>query len=139
MESIWSINGMKAGRPGKDLPEYAENVVIGAGMAGILCAFLLREAGCPVTVLEAETIQGSDKLLKLTVDAGDGTRTVVSGIRAAYSAEEMVGKKVVLLKNLRPAKLRGIMSEGMLLCAAHDGKLSLVTIEGDLPAGSEVC
>ncbi len=90
-------------------------------------------------VLEAETIQGSDKLLKLTVDAGDGTRTVVSGIRAAYSAEEMVGKKVVLLKNLRPAKLRGIMSEGMLLCAAHDGKLSLVTIEGDLPAGSEVC
>lgn len=73
MESIWSVNGMKAGRPGKDLPEYAENVVIGAGMAGILCAFLLREAGCPVTVLEANTIysgQTKNTTAKITSQHG---------------------------------------------------------------------
>ncbi len=93
---------------------------------------------CVAEVLAAEIVEGSDKLLKLTVSTGDGERTVVSGIRSQYKAEEMVGKKVVLLRNLKPAKLRGIMSEGMLLCAEHDGKLSLVTIEGDMPAGAEI-
>lgn len=96
------------------------------------CSFVVAK------VLSAEEVAGSDKLLKLSLDTGDGTRTVVSGIRASYSAAEMVGKSVVLLKNLRPAKLRGVMSEGMLLCAEANGKLSLVTIEGDMPAGAEV-
>ncbi len=93
---------------------------------------------CVAKVLAADTVEGADKLLKLSLDTGDGTRTVVSGIRSAYTAEEMVGKSVVLLKNLRPAKLRGIMSEGMLLCAEADGKLSLLTVEGDMPAGAEI-
>ncbi len=93
---------------------------------------------CVAEVLAAEEVKGSDKLLKLTVSTGDGERTVVSGIRSAYAADEMVGKKVVLLKNLKPAKLRGVMSEGMLLCAEHEGKLSLLTVESDMPAGAEI-
>ena len=93
---------------------------------------------CVAEVLEAEEVKGSDKLLKLTVSTGDSERTVVSGIRSAYSAADMVGKKVVLLKNLKPAKLRGVMSEGMLLCAEHEGKLSLLTVEDDMPAGAEI-
>ncbi len=96
------------------------------------CSFVVAE------VLAAEEVKGSDKLLKLTVDAGDGERTVVSGIRSSYSAADMVGKKVVLLKNLKPAKLRGVMSEGMLLCAEHEGKLSLLTVESDMPAGASI-
>ncbi len=93
---------------------------------------------CVAEVLTAEEVKGSDKLLKLTVSTGDGERTVVSGIRSAYSATDMVGKKVVLLKNLKPAKLRGVMSEGMLLCAEHEGKLSLLTVDSDMPAGAEI-
>ncbi len=93
---------------------------------------------CVASVLAAEEVKGSDKLLKLTVSTGDGERTVVSGIRSTYSAEDMVGKKVVLLRNLKPAKLRGIMSEGMLLCAESDGKLSLLTVDDDMPAGAEI-
>ena len=93
---------------------------------------------CVAEVLAAEEVKGSDKLLKLIVNAGDGERTVVSGIRSSYSADEMVGKKVVLLKNLKPAKLRGVMSEGMLLCAEHEGKLSLLTVESDMPAGASI-
>ena len=93
---------------------------------------------CVAEVLAAEEVKGSDKLLKLTVSTGDGERTVVSGIRSSYSADEMVGKKVVLLKNLKPAKLRGVMSEGMLLCAEHEGKLSLLTVESDMPAGASI-
>ncbi len=93
---------------------------------------------CVAEVLAAEEVKGSDKLLKLTVSTGDGERTVVSGIRSAYSAADMVGKKVVLLRNLKPAKLRGVMSEGMLLCAENEGKLSLLTVDSDMPAGAEI-
>ena len=82
-------------------------------------------------------MEKSDKLLKLTVKLGDEVRTVVSGIAKHYTAEEMVGKKVVLVANLKPAKLRGILSEGMILCAENqDGELSLVTTDQDFPDGS---
>ena len=82
-------------------------------------------------------MEKSDKLLKLTVKLGDEVRTVVSGIAKHYTAEEMVGKKVVLVANLKPAKLRGILSEGMILCAEDEnGALSLVTTDKDFPDGS---
>ncbi len=93
---------------------------------------------CVAEVLSAEEVKGSDKLLKLTVSTGDGERTVVSGIRSAYAAADLVGKKVVLLKNLKPAKLRGIESAGMLLCAENGDTLSLLTVDTDMPAGAEI-
>ena len=91
------------------------------------------------TVTTAQKIKGSDKLLQLTLQVGGQTRTVVSGIALHYAAEEMVGKQVLLLYNLKPAKLRGVLSEGMLLCAeGPDGTLKLATVEPGVPDGSEV-
>ncbi len=84
-------------------------------------------------------MEKSDKLLKLTLRVGGQTRTVVSGIRPAYSAEDMVGKQVVIVYNLKPVKLRGILSEGMILCAeGADGSLKLITAEPGLPDGAEI-
>ena len=91
-------------------------------------------------VIAAEAVKKSNKLLKLTVKCGDETRTVVSGISTHYSPEEMVGKTVVLVANLKPAKLKGIVSEGMLLAAADDekGTLRLLTVDGDIADGTEI-
>ncbi len=90
-------------------------------------------------VLEAEDVKKSDKLIKLTLKVGEETRTVVSGIRGSYTAAEMVGKMVVLVYNLKPAKLRGIMSEGMILCAADaEHNLRLVTAEEGLHDGVQI-
>ena len=91
-------------------------------------------------VIACERVEGSDKLLKETLQLGDTTRTVVSGIAHYYTPEEMVGKTVVLVANLKPRKMRGILSEGMLLCAQDsEGKLKLVTIEGgDFASGMEI-
>ena len=82
-------------------------------------------------VIAAEKVEKSDKLLKLTLKVGDSERTVVSGIAKYFTPEEMVGKTVTVVANLKPAKLRGIMSEGMILCAEDaTGKLGLVTVDG---------
>ncbi len=90
-------------------------------------------------VLTCEKLEGSDKLLKMTLACGDGERTVVSGIAKWYTPEEMVGKTVVLVANLKPAKLRGVVSEGMILCSEdQDGRLSLITPEQAMPAGATV-
>lgn len=91
-------------------------------------------------VVAAEAVKKSNKLLKLTVKCGQETRTVVSGISTHYSPEEMVGKTVILVANLKPAKLKGIVSEGMLLAAADDekGTLRLLTVDGDIEDGTEV-
>ncbi len=91
------------------------------------------------TVKAAEKVEKADKLLKLTLEVGDETRTVVSGIAKHYSPEEMVGKQVVLVYNLAPAKLRGIRSEGMILCASQGDKLVLVSPESVIGSGAEVC
>ena len=90
------------------------------------------------TVLTAEKVEKADKLLKMTIDDGSKVRTVVSGIAKFYSAEEMVGKQVVLVSNLKPAKLRGIVSEGMILCAGTDDDLSIVAPIKKMPNGTEV-
>ena len=71
---------------------------------------------------------------------GDQVRQIVSGIRKYYSPEEMVGKKVMVLLNLKPAKLAGVLSEGMLLCAEDaEGNLSLMVPEKEMPSGAEIC
>ena len=91
-------------------------------------------------ILTAEKVEKADKLLKFTVDLGEEKRTIVSGIAKYYSPEEMVGKQVVVVANHKPAKLRGIESQGMLLCAVSaDGDVVLVSPEKRVPAGSEVC
>jgi len=90
-------------------------------------------------VLACEKVEKSDKLLKLTVLLGEETRTVVSGIAQWYAPESMVGRKVVLVANLAPAKLRGIVSEGMILCADDgNGGVVLVSPEKDVKSGSTV-
>ena len=90
-------------------------------------------------VTAAEKVEKADKLLKLTLDLGDETRTVVSGIAEWYQPEDLPGTKVVLVANLKPAKLRGIVSEGMIL-AADDGQgnLTLVSPARDIAIGAEV-
>ena len=90
-------------------------------------------------VLTAQKLEKSDKLLVMTLHDGERERTVVSGIAKHYTPEEMVGKTVVLVANLKPAKLRGVLSEGMILCAEDEnGNLSLVSPEKAFGAGCEV-
>ena len=90
-------------------------------------------------VLACEKIEKSNKLLKLTLSLGDEERTVVSGLALHYKPEELVGKKVVLVANLKPCKLCGVVSQGMVLCAEKDGKVVLVSPEVDMPEGSIIC
>jgi len=90
-------------------------------------------------VLAAEKVQGADKLLKLTVDVGDGTRTIVAGIATRYAPEALVGKTIIVVANLKPAKLRGIVSQGMLLAASDaTGAPYVLTTEEPVPAGWRV-
>ena len=89
-------------------------------------------------ILVAEIIEGADKLLKLQIDLGDKKKQIVAGIAMHYQPEELIGKTIVVIDNLKPAKLRGEISEGMLLAASSSDKLKLVTIDGELPPGCEV-
>lgn len=90
-------------------------------------------------VLAAERVKKADKLLKLTLDVGGATRQVVSGIAMHYSPEDMVGRNVIIVANLKPVKLRGILSEGMILAASgSDGRLVLATAEGEVESGAKV-
>ena len=90
-------------------------------------------------IVECEEVSKSRKLLCSQVRVGDKVMQIVSGIKADYSPEEMLGKKVMVLVNLKPAKLAGLISEGMLLCAEDkDGKLTLMVPETDMPAGAEI-
>jgi methionyl-tRNA synthetase len=91
-------------------------------------------------IIACEEVKKSKKLLCSQVKIGSEVKQIVSGIKKHYSAEEMVGKKVMVLVNLKPAKLAGILSEGMLLCAEdEDGNLALMTPEKEMPAGAEIC
>ncbi len=91
-------------------------------------------------ILSCEAVPKADKLLCSQVKIGSQVRQIVSGIRSGYAPEEMVGKKVMVLVNLQPRKIRGLVSEGMLLCAENEqGELSLVVPEKDMPAGAEIC
>ena len=91
-------------------------------------------------IIACEAVKKSKKLLCSQVKIGNQVRQIVSGIRKHYSPEEMVGKKVMVVTNLKPAKLAGIMSEGMILCAEDaEGNLALMTPEKEMPAGAEIC
>ncbi len=90
-------------------------------------------------ILTAERIEGANKLYKITVDLGYEQRTVVSGLVPYYKEDELIGKKVILVANLKPAKLRGIESRGMILAAGEGDNVKLVTVDGDMELGSIVC
>jgi methionyl-tRNA synthetase len=89
-------------------------------------------------VTAAEKIAGSKKLLKLEVDLGTEKRQIVSGIADAYAPESLVGKKVALVSNLKPAKLMGVESNGMVLAASIDGRAVLCTFDADVPPGTRI-
>ena len=91
-------------------------------------------------IIACEEVKKSKKLFCSQVQIGSQVKQIVSGIKQHYSAEEMVGKKVMVLVNLKPATLAGVLSEGMLLCAEdEEGRLALLTPEKDMPAGAEIC
>jgi methionyl-tRNA synthetase len=90
------------------------------------------------TIESAEVVDGADRLLRLRVDDGSRVRTIVSGIRVHYAPEDLIGKQVVLVKNLKPVKIRGIESEGMLLAASEGDALTLVAPAAPIAAGARV-
>jgi methionyl-tRNA synthetase len=90
-------------------------------------------------ILEVEAIRGSKKLYKIKVDLGElGKRQTVAGLAPYYEAGELIGKKVVFLTNLKPARLAGELSEGMILAAESNGKVSLLTTDGEIPEGARI-
>jgi methionyl-tRNA synthetase len=89
-------------------------------------------------VMEVEPVKKADKLLKLQLDLGYEKRQVVSGIAQHYKPEDLVGKKVICVTNLKPVKLRGELSQGMILAGSQDGVLSVATIDSSIPNGSKV-
>jgi methionyl-tRNA synthetase len=89
-------------------------------------------------ILQAEKVEKTDKLMKLEIEVSGEKRTIVSGIAQHYAPEDLVGKSVVIVANLKPAKLRGIVSQGMILAASQDGVLEVLTINKDLPGGARV-
>lgn len=89
-------------------------------------------------ILQAERVEKTDKLMKLEIEVSGEKRTIVSGIAQHYTADDLVGKSVVIVANLKPAKLRGIVSQGMILAASQDGVLEVLTVQKDLPGGARV-
>lgn len=90
-------------------------------------------------IMACEVVKGSDKLLVSQINIGDGVRQIVSGIAKFYKPENLVGKKVIVVTNLKPVKLRGVLSEGMILAASDEnGNLKIATVDGDIKPGSEV-
>jgi len=89
-------------------------------------------------VAAAARVEGSGKLLTLTIDLGGESRTLVAGIGDAYAPEALIGRRIVVLANLQPKTIRGIQSQGMLLAADADGKAFILTVDECVPAGARV-
>ena len=89
-------------------------------------------------MLEAEEVEGSDKLLKLKVSLGLEERQIVAGIKKYYKPEELIGKKIVIVANLKPAKLKGIESQGMVLAAGDGDIVRVLTVDDEIELGADV-
>jgi len=125
----------------EEQPEAKETVPADAGREGIMqidyddfSKLNLRTA----RVVSAEKVEGADKLLKLRIEVGSEQRQIVAGIARAYEPETLTGKTIVIVANLKPARIRGVESNGMLLAASDGDSLRLVTIDGEIPSGSPV-
>jgi methionyl-tRNA synthetase len=89
-------------------------------------------------IINAQKVPGKDKLLVLQVDIGTETRTVVAGIAQEFAPEELVGRQVVLVANLEPKRIGGVVSHGMILAAGEEKALALVTLDREVPPGTKV-
>lgn len=89
-------------------------------------------------VISADPVEGSDKLFVLQVDVGGRQAQLVAGLKGHYTAEDMVGKKIIVVANLDPAKIRGVESQGMLLAALDGSDVSVLTLDKDVSVGSKV-
>ena len=87
-------------------------------------------------ILQAESIPEADKLLRLKVDIGDSVKTIIAGISADYTPEDLVGKQIIMVANLKPAKLMGILSQGMLLAAIDENGCTLATLDKKVKPGT---
>jgi methionyl-tRNA synthetase len=109
-----------------------------AGPAEVTLDEFLRVELKVARIEAAEEVPKSSKLVKLTVDLGTERRTVVAGIRKSYAPEQLVGRQVVIVANLKPATLMGIQSQGMVLAASPDGEAVLLHPEHEVPPGTRV-
>ena len=107
-----------------------------AGVATVAYDEFMKVELRTARILEAEKVQGADKLLRLQVEVGGETRQIVAGIAKHYAPEALIGKTVVVVANLAPAKIRGVESRGMLLAATAGETMRLLTVDGDLPSGA---
>jgi len=89
-------------------------------------------------IIEVEEVPEKDKLFKLTIEVGKEIRTLVGGLKEFYSAEELQGKTIIIIANLEPKKMAGILSQGMLLAAESGEKVSLLTLDKELASGAEI-
>ena len=89
-------------------------------------------------ILDAQEIPGADKIWKLSIDVGTEKKEIVAGVKVFYSKEALIGRSVIVVNNLAPAVIRGVESRGMLLAAKDGSALTLLSIEKELPAGSQV-
>ena len=137
-EILEKVEAMKAAQAKPEVPE--EPVVDIDAKEDITFNKLEKMQFQVGEIIACEEVKKSRKLLCSQVKIGSQVKQIVSGIKGHYTAEEMVGKKVMVLVNLKPAKLAGVLSEGMLLCAEDaDGNLSLMVPEKKMPAGAEIC
>ncbi len=129
----------KAEKPAKAAKTEEKAAVISAEDGLVSFDDFLKTELCIARIETAEKVENADKLLKLTVNIGEETRTLVAGIAAFYKPEELPGRQVVMVKNLKPAKIRGILSHGMILAAAtEDGGLALVSPDKPAKTGIRV-
>ncbi|HCD46789.1 MAG TPA: methionine--tRNA ligase [Lachnoclostridium sp.] len=140
MEKVEVMYGPKEEEPKENVKEDASAVIDIEAKAEIEYDDFAKLQFQVGEIIACEAVPKSKKLLCSQVKIGSQVKQIVSGIKAHYTAEEMVGKKVMVVVNLKPAKLAGVMSEGMLLCAEDaQGNLSLMIPEKTMPAGAEIC
>ncbi len=131
------IDQKKKADAAKDKPKAKENLQE-VGVARIEFTDFTKVELRTATILEAERVEGADKLLKLQIEIGDERRQIVAGIAQHYEPDVVVGKTIVVVANLKPATIRGIESNGMLLAATKGKKLQLVTVDDEIPSGAKV-
>ena len=120
------------------MPRPAAAVALPAGKTEITFEDFSKLDLCVARITLAEKVPKKDRLLRLSVDLGGETRTVVAGVAAAYQPQDLVGKNVIFVANLKPAKIGGIVSEGMILAAGEGAGLSISAIDKPCPPGTRV-
>lgn len=140
LEKVEAMKAAEAAEAGEGEAAAEENVIDIEGKLEITYDDFAKLQFQVGEIIACEEVKKSKKLLCSQVKIGSSVRQIVSGIKSDYTPEQMVGKKVMVVTNLKPAKLAGILSEGMLLCAEDaEGKLALMTPDKDMPAGAEIC